>query len=216
MRGTILVLLFVALIVIAGCVGSEDKITSKTVQETQRQGVQEPVSTKPASCGDNKCIDAERCDYNTYETVCPEDCPISCPPKVVVSGTECVGACSEAGTGFAVTDDSKIKIRLENIGERSTDTANTRFRCYEGETLVVQNDGEKKYGVEFRDYFDSYVEKKSINSRITGSGNVVNYFLDFKVGELTRNADLSCRISIDDGTTNLQVRETLNVNLRKI
>lgn len=216
MWGKILLgILVLVLIAIAGC--GENNITTKAVQEPVKQVVQEPASTKPASCGNGECVPSERCDYNTYETVCPEDCPISCPPKIVVSEPVCVGECSTGVGGFIITDDSQIKIKLENVGEKSTDIAITKFRCYEGETLVVNHDGDDKYGIEFKDYFDNYnVEKKSINSRIAQSGNVVNYVLDFKVGEIIRNADLICKVSVDDGTTNLQVREILNVNLRKV
>lgn len=211
MKKIIILLLILAVIVIAGCATSEDKITSKTVKEPVTTT---PVNTKPVSCGDGKCIDSERCDYAKYETVCPEDCPISCPPKIIANKPECVGACTATGTSFDLTDDAKIKIRLENTGERSTNTATTKFRCYEGETLVIHNDGETKYDVIFKDYFDSYVEEKEINSRITVSGSVVNYFLDFDFGDLTRNADLKCTISIDDGTTDLAFRDTVYVNLR--
>ena len=213
MKNIVIALLILAVVVIAGCVTSEDKVTSKTVQEPEKVTNVE-VNTKPAGCGDGKCIDSERCDYTKYETVCPEDCPISCPPKVIANKPECVGACTASGDSFDVTGDAKIKIRLENTGERATNTATTKFRCYEGETLVVQNDNEKKYDVIFKDYFDSYVEEKEINSRITISGSVVNYFLDFDFGDLTRNADLTCTISIDDGTTDLALRDTLHVNLR--
>ena len=213
MKYVIIVLLALAVVVIAGCVNNEDKITSKTVQEPKETTTVQ-VNTKPVGCGDGKCVDSERCDYDKYETVCPEDCPISCPPKIIANKPECVGACVASGNSFDVTGDAKIKIRLENVGERATNTATTKFRCYEGETLVIHNDGETKYDVTFRDYFDSYVEEKEINSRITTSGSVVNYFLDFDFGDLTRNADLTCSISIDDGTIDLALRDSLNVNLR--
>src|SRR3989344_2639798 len=179
MKYIIIFLLALAVVVIAGCVNNEDKITSKTVQEPKETTTVQ-VNTKPVGCGD----------------------------------AECVGACTASGDSFDVTGDAKIKIRLENVGERATNTATTKFRCYEGETLVIHNDDETKYDVTFKDYFDSYIEEKEINSRITTSVSVVNYFLDFDFGDLTRNADLKCSISIDDGTIDLALRDSLNVNLR--
>ena len=163
-----------------------------------------PTSTSPLkeveSCGDGKCVDNERCDPNTHQTICPKDCTLECPAFMKVSEFSCAteASCKQTSSNsFTIIGSSVIQTTVENIGERGSGDITTRFKCGVTDLSVVSRDGDQLFGITFRDYFNSADETVSLSGwqSETGSNKGI-YKFAFDIPKLERPVDLNCEISL--------------------
>lgn len=159
-------------------------------------------------CGNDICESGERCDEESHLTVCVEDCTRTCPPFLVVHKTESgketdVFAMSCGGSGcqqtdenkFRITDSSKVKTMITNIGERSSSDIRSNFMCWSGDEQAIV-DGRKVKGVVFEDYFnDNQNELRYINP-VQSEGNSATYYLSFNTDEMSGPFLANCKIFI--------------------
>jgi len=205
-------ILLVLIALLSGC--GEESTTGNAVKE-EPSTVNKDVVPQRAGCGDGICDADERCDETSHRTVCPEDCGITCGSYVKLSEPSCEGSCSVSGNEITVTGDSKIKITLENLGERATSQIKGHFKCEyasDGSLYVRDGSGEKN-GYTWEDYFEGVTGNKdevSINSAITGNNEAV-YIFSLK-GNTKVNRDLNCRNSFS--STDFDVAKSVKYTLK--
>src|SRR3989344_266626 len=151
-------------------------------------------------CGNGICEESERCNIEKAETVCEEDCQLTCPAKVIISGFECSGSnCKEnSENNFEISGDDEIKAVLTNIGERSTEKMNSDFRCIGENAVPVSGDYKEIKGLKLRDYFGEGDESSVINSRISKIGNSKDYKVKFEFSNVKFSFNLVCNAVIRD------------------
>lgn len=157
-------------------------------------------------CGNGKCEEGERCNLETAETSCPDDCELSCPAKVTMSKFTCdSGGCRETGENeFEITSNATIKVTLTNVGERATGKVNSIFVCPGENPSLVSGDYKEIKGVRFSDYFNDGIQSETISSRISKTGSSVDYKIKFEFKDVKAPFNLVCSSAI---------RDEVNVNL---
>ncbi len=120
-------------------------------------------------CGDGFCDFSERCDEETHNTVCPSDCPRTCPGVLTLSEFSCNGSCTFDGSNFIITGSSVLNIQLENIGELPLGSLSTSFACRNVGTNTIyydeRNEEDVYNGVFIKDYFDGNKNKVLIKGK---------------------------------------------------
>ena len=171
-------------------------------------------------CGNGICESNERCNEETYQTNCLEDCSRTCPAHIIVHKDEEINTddvfvftCADDNCRqineytFRITGTSKLKVYLTNIGEQTSSKIYSDFVCgIGGEQAVV--DGESIKGVVFSDYFDTNKEELTVNA-VQSVGNKANYYFAFDTTNLEESYIADCKLYIKSNELNFNQRISL-------
>src|SRR3989344_3596628 len=100
-----IIAIFALVVLLSGCLHNKDKETQQTTDLVSEAKLTAPTSAEPktveaqetapkisaavvGSCGNNICEENERCNFETHQTVCKEDCSLLCPGFLVAHKTE--------------------------------------------------------------------------------------------------------------------------------
>lgn len=182
--------------IIATCDDS-NKCTDDIFNELTKQCGHKTIEN---CCGNGKCEETERCDVEKAETVCPEDCQMECPAKALISGFDCAGEnCKETSdNNFEITGNARIKSVLINVGERATGKISSDFRCIGENAVPVLGDYKEIKGLRFKDYFGTGDETSIMNSKISKTGNSIDYSVNFEYIGVKSSFSLVCNAIMQD------------------
>ncbi len=138
-----------------GDVCTEDTLDAETGKCTYERS--------ESCCGDGFCDFSERCNEESHKTVCPSDCPRTCPGVLTVSEFTCEGECDTLeDETFSITGNSLLQTRPENIGELPLSSISSSFSCRSAESgSIYYNEKSEKdvyNGVSIKDYFEGNKE----------------------------------------------------------
>ncbi|MBI4095622.1 MAG: hypothetical protein HY438_02040 [DPANN group archaeon] len=159
--------------------------TIDTYDRNSGQCTHSPVAN---CCGNSVCEQGERCNRETLETACPQDCSLSCEAFLTVSkfaaqkepdkySYNCAsGSCEANGLNeFKITGDAVVHTFINNWGEliaENSVSAQT-FCTYNGEQIKL--DG-TLFGVGIKDYFgDNKDTSGQISARNAKGQNYAEY-----------------------------------------
>jgi len=207
------------------CAGStqscNDNIACTTDTYNPRTGKCEHTASE-LCCGDGLCEDSERCDNATLKTVCPDDCGLQCPAKVIMHKegdvtqtaitATCVGNCLEVSpNNYQVTGSGKLTTVIENIGEKAAGTVSSMSYCTFG-SGIRNKDGELG-GVALKFYFNAgELSLKSLSGTSSGN-NQATFTIDFDTTNFDATKTMTCVLSIS--ATGFEQRETVQLTLMK-
>ncbi|MBI2041046.1 MAG: hypothetical protein HYT16_03000 [DPANN group archaeon] len=162
-----------------------------TVDTYDRNRGQCTHSSVANCCGNSVCEQNERCNTETLETACQQDCSLSCPAFLTVSkfaaqkepdkySYNCVsGSCDAQGLNeFRIKGDAVVHTYINNWGELATEnpvSAQT-FCAYNGEQVKL--DG-TLFGVKLTDHFGGGKDTSGqISARTAKGQNYAEYSIE--------------------------------------
>ncbi len=241
-KSILLITLLIALVFVSGCIGGDKDeeaplsgaaILEDEVKETEETEIKSSCDddnpcttdvfneltkeceykTTDSCCGNNVCEADERCDETTHQTVCAEDCTLTCPAYLIVhkpgdeTQTENTFICenpinceqiSENNFKISGVGKTTLTTTVTNIGERAANVITSKFYCdYEGRE--AKYDDEHVNGIVFWDFFENKEQNRFENLNAHQSGdNSMAYILDIDMTDkVASEADVSCRIVLN-------------------